>query len=72
MTTAIVTFNIKGTEIKTKGRVPKVSRLKDDAKKAMTVLNAINDLKRELGIDVFKLLNGECYDDIRDSVQIKF
>ncbi|KIL12209.1 hypothetical protein B4127_1540 [Bacillus pumilus] len=66
--TVKVTFTIEGVEIKTDARVPQMRNgINADN---MIVLNAKSELENKLGIDIYKVMNAEHYDDIKDAVYI--
>lgn len=66
--TVKVTFVIKNTEISVQSGVP---MLKDGINHDnMIVLNAKAIIERDLGLNVYKLLNAEHYDDIKNNVTI--
>lgn len=66
--TVKVTFNINGIEVIAHSGVPK---LKDGINKDnMIVLNAKEILERELGIDVYKILNADHYEQIQHLITI--
>lgn len=66
--TVTVTFKIDGVEIKTNARVPQLKNgINADN---MIVLNAKSELQNKLGIDIYKVMNAEHYEDIKDAVFI--
>ncbi|MFV4887524.1 hypothetical protein ACS4RT_13220 [Bacillus amyloliquefaciens] len=66
--TVKVTFNVNGVEIKTDARVPQMPNgINADN---MIVLHAKSNLKKNLGIDIYEVMNAEHYDDIEHLVTI--
>ncbi|PHI49699.1 hypothetical protein B9T64_06880 [Bacillus halotolerans] len=66
--TVKVTFNVNGVEIKTDAGVPQMPNgINADN---MIVLHAKGNLKKNLGIDIYEVMNAEHYDDIEHLVTI--
>ncbi|AXF33414.1 hypothetical protein ACR6EC_23445 [Bacillus subtilis] len=66
--TVKVTFNVNGVEIKTDAGVPQMPNgINADN---MIVLHAKSNLKKNLGIDIYEVMNAEHYDDIEHLVTI--
>jgi len=54
---AIVIFQVNGIEIKTMGKGPDISSIPEAGKRNMIVLNAMSNIKKELGLDLYELDN---------------
>lgn len=52
---ATVIFKIGDIEIRTKGNVPTMSTIPVEGKKNMADLNTISKIKRETGLDLYKI-----------------
>ncbi|MEC2307649.1 hypothetical protein [Bacillus atrophaeus] len=66
--TVKVTFIVNGVEIKTNAGVPQMPNgINTDN---MIVLHAKSNLKKNLGIDIYEVMNAEHYDDIEHLVTI--
>ncbi|KUP30294.1 hypothetical protein [Bacillus halotolerans] len=66
--TVKVTFNVNGVEIKTDAGVPQMPNgINADN---MIVLHAKSNLKKNLGVDIFEVMNAEHYEDIEHLVTI--
>ncbi|OAZ62803.1 hypothetical protein JNUCC21_11400 [Bacillus sp. JNUCC-21] len=66
--TVKVTFNVNGVEIKTDAGVPQMPNgINADN---MIVLHAKRNLEKNLGIDIYEVMNAEHYDDIEHLVTI--
>ncbi|AEB63858.1 hypothetical protein MHH91_11230 [Bacillus sp. FSL K6-2819] len=66
--TVKVTFNVNGVEIKTDAGVPQMPNgINADN---MIVLHAKRNLEKNLGIDIYEVMNAEYYDDIEHLVTI--
>ncbi|MCY0092196.1 MULTISPECIES: hypothetical protein [Bacillus amyloliquefaciens group] len=66
--TVKVTFNVNGVEVKTDAGVPQMPNgINADN---MIVLHAKRNLEKNLGIDIYEVMNAEHYDDIEHLVII--
>ncbi|QBG56615.1 hypothetical protein D2M30_2286 [Bacillus amyloliquefaciens] len=66
--TVKVTFNVNGVEVKTDAGVPQMPNgINADN---MIVLHAKRNLEKNLGIDIYEVMNAEHYDDIEHLVTI--
>ncbi|WNJ75463.1 hypothetical protein [Bacillus velezensis] len=66
--TVKVTFNVNGVEIKTDAGVPQMPNgINADN---MIVLHAKRNLEKNLGIDIYEVMNAKHYDDIEHLVTI--
>ena len=52
---AIVIFQVNGIEIKATGKGPDTSSVPDAGKRNMIVLDAMRNIKKELGLDLYEL-----------------